>query len=361
MLILKMLSINNYLSEEEKEKIQHINDKYSFLGTLLDTINVFKIFSEVPTVEQIKRNKIAEIMFTSDNSLSLTKYDKILNTDVLQIINEYYVKDIDYLYIIYKSTNINNKRERININDIRLLIKNGEISKIYKGPYNNDLEESLMKVNKNKFYSLFLEFYRNSNNNKIYRNYINEINENIKKNCELIYDDNTLKFKYTNILDIKEHQPFFEVTIRIPYQKLKDKKLKGYYQHSSYHHYVYSIEDVDTLIYNYQDIIDDVQTVCIKTDNRSSLRMYPTITLTCLDFSGWHEHYQIGVSECSLCWFHGYPDNIDKKIVFNNMFTDLYKPEMKFIHSLQFKETTFSFEAISFVPYDGISYTLYNR
>ena len=309
-----MLSINNYLSEEEKEKVQYIKDSKK--------------------VKQIKRNKIAEIMFTTDDP-SFTKNNKILNTDAYAFKNAHLItdlrpigfdqlkkdtgllvrkdvnkskgkdvnkskgKDIDYLYIIYKNTNIKCKSKLINVNKIRLSIINGEISQIYKGLYNEK------KLN---------EKY-------------------IKRNFELIYDDKTLKFKYTNILDLKEVQTSFIVSTCIPYHvfiKLAGKNLKGsgyFSRQGRCEHYIDSIDDVDNFLYAYKDSISDVQWISI---NGSAV-----------------------YSESICIIFDNFRNTInDNKLLFNNILNCLYKPETRYIHALQFKKTIFSFKAF----YDYYSY-----
>lgn len=161
----KIQGINKEIQKIRKNQKKYSGDKLLYMrkyqNNLRRQIEYLKDDVYGLKIERILENLFYEKKIINHNDI------KSLNKDILQVINNFDFGGTKYLY--YKQTNEDFYHITTHIGNIKQLLKEGWIEKIYKGNYTE-----IMRI------------------------------DELKQNCELIFDRITMYFKPINLLDIRE-------------------------------------------------------------------------------------------------------------------------------------------------------------
>jgi len=194
-----MESIRNYFNEKEtslinsiKQDISRIKQKHYMLSNTNDLKHKKYLNNLLRQIDSLKDDlynlqaeRITEVMFYEKTFINEKNIDT-LNKDVLQIVNDFNFNGIYYLF--YKQTDEDFYHISNDIDTITTLLKEGWIEKIYKGEYNKELT-------------------------------IDDL-----KDCELVFNKKTMKFKKINTLNIRKTKEIYELTITTNKNNKEDSK-----------------------------------------------------------------------------------------------------------------------------------------
>lgn len=170
------INLFKYLKEQIQNRYKIIRkitkDEKKYTKDKLLQIKKYKInlFRQIEYLKDdiysLKIEKILEKFFYEKKIINHTNI-KSLNKDVLQVINDFNFGGTEYLY--YKQTGEDFYHITTHLENIKNLLKEGWIEKIYKGNYTGML-----------------------------------ITEQLKEKCELVFDKITFYFKPINLLNIRK-------------------------------------------------------------------------------------------------------------------------------------------------------------